>query len=256
MNNSAARAKAVLDALGWSQPTDLSIEEIAWACGLVVQYKEMSGSEGRIIMSDKEAIITVNDSITYQPKINYILSHEIGHAFLHRGILPLFNETHKTLSEWYTTGNHESEANYFAAELLMPSWLFSKKVTKKKLNLQLIEETASYFGASKTATFLRYRDLGDFPIMIVFIENGKVKWKSHSIDFPFKWLEYGSNVPPLSVAGDYFHHGVEESKPVKVDAIEWFPTDYKLLRSNETQKLFEQCFPTTRDSILTCLWTL
>lgn len=255
MNNAATRAKELLDSFGCSEPSDMTTEEIAWARGLVVQYKEMDGSEGRIVMNDKEAIISINASIHYQPKINYILSHEIGHAVLHRGMLPRFNDTQQTLSEWYAKGIHETEANEFAAELLMPSWLFTKKVKQKKLSLQLIDEIAAYFHASKTATFLRYRDLGDFPVMILFIENGIIKWKSHSKDFPFKWIDRGAKVPPLTVAGDYYYNGVEEEKPAKVDAIEWFPEDYNMLNGNQTQKLWEQCFPTTRDSILTCLWT-
>jgi hypothetical protein len=138
----------------------------------------------------------------------------------------------------------------------MPTELFSKIVKRKKLSLQLIEEAASYFGASKTATFLRYRDLGDFPVMIIFVENGLIKWKTSSNDFPFKWLPFGSKVPAWTVAGDYYYKGVKEEKPVKIDAIEWFPEDYELLRGNEKQKLWEQCFPATKESLLTCLWTI
>ena len=206
-------------------------------------------------MTEKDVLISVNSSIDYQPKINYILSHEIGHGILHKGIAPLFNDNQKSLSEWYSKGVHETEANQFAVELLMPSDLFSRKVKNKKLSLPLIEEIADYFKASKTATFLRYKDLGSFPVMIIFIEDGVIKWKSYSEDFPFKWIPYQTKVPALTVAGDYYYHQVKEDRPVKVDAIEWFPEDGKLLRGNEQTKLWEQCFPATSNSILTCLWT-
>jgi Zn-dependent peptidase ImmA (M78 family) len=256
MSNPVNEAKKLLEFLGWNSPSDMTIEEICWASGIIVKFEKMDGSEARIVMDDKEAIITVSNSIQYQPKINYILSHEIGHAVLHRDIQPVYDDTHKTLSEWYATGVHEAEANIFAAELLMPSLLFTNRVKHKKLSLHLIEETAAYFTASKTATFLRYRDLGDFPVMLIFIENGVIKWKSHSNDFPFTWLQYGTKVPAFTVAGDYFYKGVEEQQPVKVEAIEWFGEDYNLLNGNGPQKLWEQCFPTTQNSILTCLWTL
>ena len=255
MNNPANAAHKLLNSLGYGEPSDITIEEIAYACGFMIQYLEMDGSEGRIVMSDKEVLISVNSSIDYQPKINYILSHEIGHGILHRGIGPVFKDNQKTLSEWYANGVHETEANQFAVELLMPSDLFSRKVRNKKLSLPLIEETAEYFGASKTATFLRYKDLGSFPVMIIFIEGGIIKWKSCSEDFPFKWIPYQSKLPALTVAGDYFYHQVKEDRPAKVDAIEWFPEDHYLLNGNEQIKLWEQCFPTTTNSILTCLWT-
>lgn len=253
MNNPAQSAISLLNQFGWTEPSDMSMEDIAWACGLIVQYKAMDGSQGRIVMSKDEAIISINEAVTYQPKINYIIAHEIGHAQLHRH-LSLFDDSDKTLSEWYTQGPHEKEANIFAAELLMPAELFSRKVKRKKLELSLIEDIASYFGASKTATFLRYRDLGEFPVMIIFIEDGIIKWKSHNDDFPFKWLTIGNKLPPFTVAGDFFYKNVEEKKPAKVDAIEWFPEDFVCQRADKA-KLWEQCFPSTPNSIVTCLWT-
>lgn len=249
----ASNADQLLEELGRPSPQDMSMEDIAWACGLIVRKAPMDGCEGRIIMDDHSGIITINESIDYQPKINYIIAHEIGHSRLHRG-LRFFADTNKTLQEWYARGAHEYEANCFAAELLMPTVPFKKLVLKKNLSLQLVEQLSAYFGASKTAIYLRYRDLGEFPVMIVFIENGHIKWKTESADFPFKWLPYGSPVPPLSVAGDYFHNGVTESRPVKVAASEWFPDNYGVQRGEDRQ-LWEQCFPATRTSILTCLWT-
>ena len=254
MSNAALNAMSLLEGLGWREPGDLTMEEIAWACNLVVTRKDMDGCEGRILMNPDSGIISINSAIDYPPKINFILAHEIGHARLHRDI-PLFSDTHKTLSEWYANGPQEKQANEFAAELLMPSELFKRKTKGKRLDLRLMEETAGYFGASKTATFLRYRDLGDFPVMIIIIENGLIKWKSPSTDFPFTWLPNGEKVQAYSVAGDYYYNGVVEPKPVKVDAIEWFPEDYKLINGDTSQKLWEQCFPATRESILTCLWT-
>lgn len=247
------QADRLLEELGRPTPEDMSMEEIAWACGLVVKKAPMKGSEGRIIMNDRSGIITIKDSIDYQPKINYIIAHEIGHSRLHRN-LRFFSENPKTLQEWYAHGFHEYEANRFAAELLMPIAPFRKIASKKNLSLKLVEQLSAYFGASKTAVYLRYRDLGEFPVMIIFIENGKIKWKSESEDFPYKWLPIGSPVPPLTVAGDYFHHDVTESQPVTIPASEWFPEDYRIQRGEDMQ-LWEECFPATRTSILTCLWT-
>jgi Zn-dependent peptidase ImmA (M78 family) len=246
-------AIALLNRMGWTEPSDMSMEDIAWSNGLIVKFARMDGSQGRILMSQKEGIITINESINYQPKINFIIAHEIGHAELHRRV-SLFNDNEHTLNEWYATGSQEKEANLFATELLMPTDLFSRKVKRRKLELPLIEDVAEYFGASKTAAFLRYRDLGEYPVMIIFIEDGVIKWKSFSDDFPYKWLEYGSKVPAFTVAGDFLYRQVEEKRPVKVDAMEWFPDDY-VCQKAEKPKLWEQCFPASSNSILTCLWT-
>lgn len=253
MSKPAEAAISLLDQLGWSEPSDMTIEDIAWSIGLTVQFKEMEGSQGRILMGKDETLITVNKAIAFQPKVNFIIAHEIGHSCLHRH-LDFFNDSDITLSEWYAEGSHEKEANIFATELLMPARLFTKKVKGRKLELPLIDEVAAYFGASKTAAFLRYRELGDYPVMIIFIENGIIKWKSFSSDFPYRWLTLGSKLPVFTVAGDYFYKQVEERRPAKVDAIEWFPEDY-VCQKAEKAKLWEQCFPTSPNSIVTCLWT-
>lgn len=253
MTRGAIEAQKLLDELGWAYPGDLSIDEMAWSCGLNIQSKEMDGSDGRIVLNDDGGIICINSAIQYQPKINYIIAHEIGHARMHRG-LTFFSENDRTLNEWLAKGQHEKEANDFAASLLMPYAPFSRFVKSKKLNLKLIEQAAELFGASKTATFLRYREIGEFPVMIIFIENGKIKWRSHSTDFPYTWLELNSDVPPWTVAGEFYHKQKMESYPEEVSAIEWFPNDFKL-KGNESETLWEQCFPVTKNSIVTCLWT-
>jgi Zn-dependent peptidase ImmA (M78 family) len=253
MSNPIHSAISLLNKIGWREPADMLMEDIAWSYGLIVQFKEMDGSQGRILMTKDNGIITINSAISYQPKINFIIAHEIGHGQLHRH-LAFFNDNDRTLSDWYINGPQEKEANVFAAKLLMPGDLFTKKVKNKKLSLPLIEEVAEYFGASKMATFLRYKDLGSFPVMVIFIENGIIKWKSNSDDFPYKWLTIGNKLPAYTVAGDYYYKKIEEKKPAKVTAIEWFPEDYACLKT-ENATLWEQCFPVNSNSLLSCLWT-
>ena len=253
MSRPRREAQLLLEELGWSCPEDMTVEEIAWACRLMVQRKEMDGCDGRILMDGNTAIISVNDALSYQPRINYVIAHEIGHARLHRQ-LTFFADNNKTLQEWFAKGPQEKEANEFAAELLMPESLFKKKVGNEKLSLQLIESVAAYFGTSKTATFLRYREYGAFPVMILFIESGIIKWKQHSQDFPYKWLNLNSKVPAYTVAGDQHYRGVLEAHPEKVDAIEWFPDDFNAQREPH-RKLWEQCFPVGDNDLVTCIWT-
>jgi len=64
--------------------------------------------------------------------------------------------------------------------------------------------------------------------MVIFIEDGIVKWKQASHDFPFQYLVINSKVPVYSIAGDYFNNQTIETKPEKVNAIEWFPEIPKL----------------------------
>ena len=63
MNNSALQASKLLQSLGYTEPMDMSMEEIAWSCDLAVNRKEMDGSEGRILMNSKAAFISINSKI-------------------------------------------------------------------------------------------------------------------------------------------------------------------------------------------------
>ena len=143
----------------------------------------------------------------------------------------------------------------FATELLMPETPFKNKVNKKKLNVGLLDDVSGYFGTSRLATVLRYASLGDFPVMIIFMENGIIKWKQLSHDFPFTYLPINSKVPAWTVAGDFFYKDQLETKPEKVDAIEWFPEDYRI-KSDPDCKLWEQCYPVAGNCLVSCIWTL
>jgi Zn-dependent peptidase ImmA (M78 family) len=253
-NRSALAAGELHHQLGWTCPEDFTLEEIANAMGIIVKDVPIKGSEGRILMKGNTGIISLNETINHPGKRNFVLAHEIGHFILHKDLTPLFSDTNKTLSDWYKNGEHESQANEFAVEFLMPSDLFRRKQVNKKLSIALINEISSYFKTSLTATFLRYITHGSFPLMVIFMENGIVKWKRASTDFPFTWLPINSAVPAWTVAGDYFKNGKLESFPERVDAIEWFAEDFKI-SNNEGMKLFEQCYKVSDKGLISCLWT-
>ena len=254
MNNSSRAALTLLNSVGWLKPGDVSIEEIAMSQGILIKYSSMKGSEGRIMMKGENALVSINDSITQQGKINWIIAHEIGHFSLHRHLAPLYLDSQSTLSEWLTNGIHETEANQFASEFLMPTHLFKSMITGKKLDISLISSLADYFKVSLTAAFLKYRICGDFPLMVIYIENGFVQWKQETKDFPFKWLEKNTKLPAYTVAGDRFYQNIKEERPELVDAMEWFPTDFKLKYDSGFQ-LWEQCFQVSSVGMITCLWT-
>ncbi|WP_166967348.1 ImmA/IrrE family metallo-endopeptidase [Yeosuana marina] len=253
LNKPQIEANKLLNNLGWSKPGDLTLNEIAFASNAFVEESIIEGSEGRIVMRGNEAIITVSSKIEFEPKKKFVLSHEIGHLILHKDISELFSDTDKTLYDWFANGKHEIEANQFASELLMPSELFKSRVIGEKMSLDLIRETADFFGTSQTATLLKYKDLGDFSVSIIYMENGIVKWKTESTDFPLKFLKIGSKAPDGSVAGDFFNgQGLEEA-PVLVEALEWFPDDFGIEEHLETE-LYEHNFRIGTNGLLCCLW--
>lgn len=253
-NNPIDAARQLHYELGWTSPSDFTLEEIAGCLNIIVRNVPIKGSEGRILINGSTAIISINESVTHSGKRNFILAHEIGHFILHRNITTLFSETDNTLAEWFKKGLHEQQANVFASEFLMPEFLYRKKIEGKKLNMALIEDVSAFFKTSLLTTFFRYIQLGSFPAMIIFMEAGVVRWKIHSHDFPFTYLPLNSEVPAWTVAGDFFNRGQLEIAPERVDAIEWFPEDFQI-KYKKDWKLWEQCYQIGQNSLVSCLWT-
>jgi hypothetical protein len=204
-------------------------------------------------MDSNTAIITVNSNITYQPRKNFIMSHELGHFFLHKGKSSLFSDTEKTLSEWQNNDTQELEANDFAKEILMPEFAF-KPLCQGKFSIDLIKALSVKFSSSITATLLRYKDVGSFPVAVIFIEKGIVRWSFFSHDFVLQFLPRGTKVRPGTVAYDFFFNKIElPDKGEQVEAIDWFPEDHNIDHYLKW-KFYEYGINVSRDGLLTCLW--
>lgn len=239
--------------IGWVNPSDFTMEEVAASLGIDIKEVPTMGSEGRILINGNSGIISLNSAISSPKKINFTIAHEIGHFILHKNLV-FFSDTHKTLSEWYKKGPQETQANEFASELLMPLNQYCLKIKGEKMCLALIEDVSTHFNVSKLSAFIKYVSHGDYPAMVIFMENGLVKWKKCSSDFPFKYLPYESAIPPYTVAGDSFYHNSFEEAPEKVDAIEWFPEDFQI-KFKKDMKLWEQCYRVSENGLISCLWT-
>lgn len=243
------------DELGIKHPTELPIDDIAFSQGAFVESNSLEGCDGRIVFDGDEAVITVDSKINYEPKKRFVIAHEIGHFRMHRNLHPGFIDNERTLNEWYATGTHELEANCFAAEFLMPEKIIAPLFKGKKFNLDLIYKISEDFSTSVTATLLRYKDLGDYPMALILVKDGKVAWSQFTTDFPLTFIPKGSEVSPLTVVGDHFHKGNElEENPEKIPAIEWFPEDFNIKRF-QNWEFYEQCYHVSKNSVLACLWT-
>ena len=244
-------ARKVFEETGYDALADISINDFALGLGAFVKEEPMS-AEGRIVFSGDDAIITLNSNIDLITKKRFILAHELGHFRMHKALSNKFEDTGKTLNDWLAKGEHELEANDFAKEFLMPEHIF-KPIAKGKFSFDLIKSLAIHFNTSLTSTFLRYGDLGDFPVALVYSENKIVKWTQFSDDFVMQFIPYNSKIPVYSVAWETYE-GENYNSPESVEAKEWFANDYKL-KYNLDLELYEQCFKVADNAVLSCIWT-
>lgn len=254
MNNfGSIHAQKVLNESGLKDLLNFSLEDLIFSYVGGIKEGNIVGAEGRIMFNHGEALITINSSITVLGRRRFVLAHELGHYVMHKDQLVAHSDNDKTLSDWYKNGPQEIQANDFAKELLMPINSF-KPLAQGKFSLQQIDHLAEKFQTSKTATLLRYRDLGSYPIALIFIDNGIIRWTQYSHDFVLQYIPKDSKLPVNTVAGDIFYRKNEiPDEPELVEAIEWFPEDFNIKRY-KNWKFYEQCFTVSDTGILSCLW--
>ena len=253
VNKGSNYAKNLLKEHNLKDLTEFLLEDFVLGRGAYINEKTIDGAEGRISFSGNDAIVTINSNIQHQGKKRFVLAHEFGHFEMHKNKFATHFDNEKSLSDWYKNIDHEQEANDFAKELLMPECTF-KPLAQGKFSMTQIEELAHKFQTSKTATLLRYRDLGSYPIALIFIDNGVVKWTQYSQDFVLQFIPNNSNLPINTVAGDVFYRKNNIPKdPELVEAIDWFPQDFNIERY-KNWKFKEQCFSVSETGILSCLW--
>ena len=241
MDNPEYIAKKVLEECGLEHPCDLHLSDIIFARGAYYHEKPLTGMEGKIFSYNNLSIITVNSEIEFESKKRFVAAHELGHYEMHRNLIPVFNDTEEELLSWFKGGEHEVEANEFAAEFLMPKELFTNFCKGKKFNPQVIEQLAEYFLTSKTATILRFIKAGNHPICVVYTFENRMRWWKKSDDFRyFLNFTYDFYPPQGSVAYEMFTTKNRYARDEAQQEV-WKSTWFNLNREEKDYLMYEYC---------------
>jgi len=185
----------------------------------------------------------------------FTLAHELGHYFIdaHRiGLKKGLLEAHpsETNKKQYTT--IEREADYFASCLLMPEVRFRKDIAGKKFKAEIIDLLKTEYKVSRTACALRFADIGNCPIMVIYAENGHIKWRHSSNDFRYKYLIDDKIIPENTVMGEYFmkNNQLDTYKTEIIQAIDCF----NYVADEDVRKPFYEYCITHQKSALSIIW--
>ena len=254
MKNETPEGKAESIASLYSVP--MPLDEIAMEEGIYIIYDNygsntFDGITWYVPEMDK-FFIHINQergNTAYNNKGRFTLAHELGHYFIDHHRHALENGKMQPHYHRYEPFGHneewiiEREADAFAASLLMPRFLFEQEFQGKEFSGELIQSIAAKFHVSFSACALRYMKLNYIPILLIYAEDGIIKWQMRSDDFPFTRMRYGTNkVPENTVIGEYFynHDSTTCNKSEIVYAEDCFHT------YNEEQnriEFYEYCIP-------------
>ncbi|QBO59593.1 ImmA/IrrE family metallo-endopeptidase [Chryseobacterium salivictor] len=225
---------------------------------LIYDKYEKGTFDGMTVYSNKKFYVHLNtDCGNFKDKARgrFTLAHELGHYFIdaHRvGLIKGILVPHPSITNKKQFDSIEREADYFASCILMPESRFKNDVLRKKFSFNIIKDLADKYEVSLTACAIRFAQIGNHPILIIYAEDGIIKWKIESDDFPFKWLLNDRKVPENTVIGEYFSKSNVRDiyKTEKVWAMDWFiyVKDYDINRS-----FYEHCIP-HKNKALSIIW--
>lgn len=226
-----AAADSLLRLLGISTPEDLrdGLVDIATYRGADVRFVGLDGLAGRIVpQRNGRSLITINSRDTLERR-RFSLAHELGHHELHARLNQTFACTARDMTD-YRRSPEERQANYFAACLLMPDWLFADEVDDHDPSVALVQSVASRFGTSRMATALRLSELSDRRTAVVLSAADGVRWAIPNQRFGYAVDRRLPRLSPLSFAHDALRGAQVPTRPSKVDGDTWLYFD---LRSGE-----------------------
>ena len=118
--------------------------------------------------------------------MNFSIAHELGHFYIpeHRERLRAGSQ-HNSVSDFGSKNSTESEADHFAAHLLMPQELFIEHVKtfhRGFCTLKNLCTMAERLGTSITSTAIRYCDCGIDATLVILSKDRTVHWSWASED--------------------------------------------------------------------------
>lgn len=153
------KAREIIKELCIEEASHINIEAIALTRGAIVKEEAMKGADGRLSALGDSGLITVRVDIPEQRKKRFVIAHELGHFELHRREVPSISCTDTAFREWSRRNPREMEANYFAAEILMPAEIFKRNMEGKDLKPAVFQSLCEEFDTSLTATAIRVATL-------------------------------------------------------------------------------------------------
>lgn len=176
-----SKARDLITKLQIREPSEIIVESIAAYLGAPIRYALLDSCDGRMVRIADSALITVNQTIERVGQRRFVIAHELGHVLLHPYIRQLDEvDVSQTRNFNHNQSPEELEANYFAAELLMPKCFMEPDVKGKEPSWELIRDLAKRYKTTLTSTAIQFVHFTKEPVFFVTAVNGNRKWFVYS----------------------------------------------------------------------------
>jgi len=240
------RARRLASTIGVTEPP-VDVAAVAKDLGLLMLEESLTDCDGCLVVHDGAAAIVVNRDLQPSGRKRFTVAHEIGHFQLHRQTGYWAESAHEMEAGWQS--GRELEANFFAAELLMPDRYVDANFARLKPTLWTVDDLAGHCDVSTTAAAVRLARRSHHACAVVYVSEGEVKWFAASEYFPY-WIPVGHEVHPASGARALLDGASIPDRPEGLPASIWAPDDTKA----EDAEIQEHSRLLYRDAVLTLLY--
>lgn len=199
-----------------------------------IQGESLPGLDGMLRPNKDRSkwLIVYDSSVSSQGRINFTIAHEFGHYMLHSrlpGQGQFMCSTEDTAGWSSGVKEMESDADKFAATLLMPIDDFRRQVGNNDTCLDLLSGCADRYGTSMQAVIWRWIEFTPERAVMVVSRDGFIKWSWSSQSALrtgafFRFSKQTIPIPSGSLAARTDRHDDERSG-ISLPAQVWFSNE-------------------------------
>lgn len=169
----------------------LNLAEVCRELSLQVIEEDLGPSgkaAGILVRSGKRGIILVNKNIHYEPRKRFTIGHEIGHFSIPSHTENQYECIFSDIETFHSNKAHETEANRFSSELLLPAVKAAEILKQSEIDIPLVSKVADDFGISLSATTIKLvKQSGHDTCAAILSTDNSIKWSCESTLFARKW---------------------------------------------------------------------
>jgi hypothetical protein len=214
------KAAELIERFGIIAPEHIRLEDIAYALGARIVEGPLKGAAASLVRLGPKATIRIPANERYQPRKRFSVAHELGHFVLGHGRSIHLVCTEDNMMDWNHQPGQETEANFFAGELLLPKKLFKDRCDVCEVNFLPVRNLAKEFTTSLTATAIRFVRFCPEMCALVFSKESKICWFYKSDDW-WPFIQKGQPLDNGTFAYNFFHDREFPDEPLEVDGPAW-----------------------------------
>jgi hypothetical protein len=202
------------------RPDQIDASQLAWRYATEVVRDELRGAAARLTHAAGVGVIRLSPQIADPGAQEFSIAHELGHLVLGHPSTDAIDLCQSRTVHGFVDGGAESEANAFAAELLMPEGMVRDRCEVAPVSLEPARAIACDHRVSVMAAALRFIELTSERCALVFARERRVAWVARSATFK-PWIRRDRPVVRTSLAIDWFASGQVHAECREVPADAW-----------------------------------